>query len=194
MPTPNAIRIELARLLTCGYPNPPSEDMLPLVGRLWVDDLEALSDEQLAAACRAYRQSPDKDDRWWPTPGRLLALSGHGAAIRHLGSDADGDRAWTDYNRRMRDTDGVGGPARGVPVRELDPDDHYRNEAMWAAHEAIGGWRVWARMDADDRRIPGVWRKAYLAIRSVQRFDSDAVAVTARMIAPASRPALKVVR
>lgn len=194
MPTPNAIRIELARLLTCGYPNPPSEDMLPLVGQLWVDDLEALSDEQLSAACKAYRQSPDKDDRWWPTPGRLLALSGHGAAIRHLGSDADGDKAWTDYNRRMRATDGIGGPARGVPLRELDASDSYRNDAMWAGHEALGGWKAWARMDPDDKRLPSVWRKAYLAKRIVQKVDPAAVAATAKSIAAPVRPRLVVVQ
>ncbi len=187
MPTPNAIRVELARLLTCGYPNPPSEDMLPLVGQLWVDDLETLSDEQLSAACKAYRQSPDKEDRWWPTPGRLLALSHHGAAIRHLGSDADADKAWTDYNRRMRATDGIGGPMRGIPARDLDADP-YRNDAMWAGHEAIGGWRAWATSSVDDKRIPAVWRKAYLAARNGQKVDPAAIATTARAIAaPAAR-------
>lgn len=192
MISPEAALSEIGALIAAGYPNPPADPELTLA--IWLDVLDPLDDAQLHAAATAYMSSPDKDDRWWPTPGRLLALSGHGAAIRHLGSDTDGDKAWTDYNRRMRATDGIGGPMRGVPLRELDAEDGYRNDAMWAGHEAIGGWRAWARMESDDKRIPAVWRKAYLAVRGVQKIDPAAIATTARMIAPVARPALTVIK
>jgi hypothetical protein len=158
------------------YPKQPAADLNEALMLGWAEDLAELTDDELAAACKAYRTSTDPADRWWPQPGRLIALSPVGRAALALGSETDADAAWADFNRRMQHLAGRGGPLRGE--RELDSDG-YRNDAMWAGLRGIGGARVWDRWDLSDRAIPARWRAAYVAARVASRQDRDAVRVAA---------------
>ena len=178
MPSRNTVTTEIAKLIATRYPKgPESGDEVDACIAMWMDDLDDLSDADLAAACRAYRRSPDPADRWFPTPGRIMALSPIGRALAVLGSDDDSARAFAHFVARMRAL--AFRPSRTIPACNLDPADPYRNDAMHSALEAYGGASAWGMRNIDDpfrvRESETKWRAAYKAAREAQRHDRGAV-------------------
>jgi hypothetical protein len=190
MPTESAVTLEIGRLVAARYPKgPESAGEIDACVAAWLDDLDDLDDAGLAAACRAYRRSVDPADRWFPTAGRILALSPIGRALATLGSDDDSARAFVDFGARMRAL--AFRPSRAIPARHLDEGDPYRNDAMFSALEAFGGPSAWGARDTSDayrlRESEAKWRAAYRAARESQRQDREAIVYTARMIAAPAR-------
>lgn len=190
MPTESAVTLEVSKLIAARYPKgPESAGELDGCIAMWLDDLDDLTDADLAAACRTYRRSVDPADRWFPTPGRILALSPVGRALSGLGSDDDSARAFADFGARMRAL--AFRPSRALPARHLDEVDPYRNDAMFSALEAFGGPSAWGARDTSDsyrlRESEAKWRAAYKACREAQRHDREAVIYTSRQIAAPSR-------
>jgi len=186
MPTETAVTLEVSKLIAARYPKgPESAGELDGLIATWLDDLDDLSDADLASACRTYRRSVDPADRWFPTPGRILALSPVGRALATLGSDDDSARAFSDFGARMRALDFR--PSRASPARHLDGGDPYRNDAMFSALEAFGGPAAWGARDTSDayrmRESEAKWRGAYKAAREAQRHDRGAVQDAALRIA-----------
>ncbi len=105
MPGRRLIAAEVGRLVALGYPKGPelAEEVL-VIEQLWAEDLDDVNDASFTLACREYRRSPNPNDRWWPAPGRLLALTPAAKLAARFGSDADIDLAWTDFHRRVRHT------------------------------------------------------------------------------------------
>jgi hypothetical protein len=190
MPTRAAVTLEVGKLIAARYPKgPESAGELDGCIAMWLDDLDDLTDADLAAACRTYRRSVEPADRWFPTPGRILALSPIGRALATLGSDDDSARAFVHFGARMR---ALGfRPSRAIPARHLDEGDPYRNDAMFSALEAFGGPSAWGARDTSDayrlRESEARWRAAYRAAREAQRQDREAIVYTARMIAAPAR-------
>jgi hypothetical protein len=190
MPTRAAVTLEVGKLIAARYPKgPESAGELDGCIAMWLDDLDDLTDADLAAACRTYRRSVEPADRWFPTPGRILALSPIGRALATLGSDDDSARAFVHFGARMR---ALGfRPSRAIPARHLDEGDPYRNDAMFSALDAFGGPSAWGARDTSDayrlRESEARWRAAYRAAREAQRQDREAIVYTARMIAAPAR-------
>lgn len=179
-----AIAEVIARFRLYEYPKMPPDDCDNMLTRAWAEDLADLTDDELRAACRAYRKSADPGDRWWPQPGRLIALSATGHAIAHLGSRTDAERAFEDFRARMR---ALGfDPSRENDARHLDPRDPYRNDAMFTALAAMGGSRAWGERDLTHplslKEAREAWIAAYIGARVGHRTDRAAVALTARAL------------
>ena len=193
MPSENAVTIEIAKLIAARYPKGPESDgeIDACIG-LWMEDMDDLSDADLATACRAYRRSTDPADRWFPTPGRIVALSPIGRTMTALGSNDDASRAFAHFVARMRAL--AFRPSREVPARHLDPADPYRNDAMFAALDAYGGPLAWGQRNIEDpfrvRETEAKWRMSYIAAREGQRHDRDVVRDMAARIAMTHRPML----
>jgi hypothetical protein len=187
MPSQHAVAHAISRFVAAGYPNIPSEEVIELTIEGWSEDLADLTDAELADACRAYRRSIDPADRWWPTPGRILALSPLGRVAAQLGSTSEVDLAWTDFNERMQALAGFGGPRIEDEKYHLDADPH-RNEAMFEALHAFGGFRAWQMATVEDRSGPARWRATYAEAR--RRQAADLSAVRAMLAGPAVRALL----
>jgi len=180
MPSAPAIATELARLIAAGYPFAPAAESLPLTVQVWQEVLADLTDAELHTACTAYLRSPDPA---WPVPSKIRALAPVGRAAALLGSPTDADRAFADFVTRMVRL-GMA-PDPDVPKRHLDPEDPYRNAAMFAGLAAIGGDRGWGRSPTAQEDPIGAaavrrsWCAAYTATRVQQRQDPDALRLTA---------------
>lgn len=187
MPSRTAVTVEIAKFVALRYPKAPETDPeAQMVEELWLEDLAALDDRQFSAACARYRKSIDPDDRWFPTPGRILACSPYGEAVALIGSDADADAALGDYLRRYQVVLTRGGPSREHLHRHLDPDP-YRNDAMFAAFETVG--------PLADPPTPGqriAWRTRYMQARRPHAAIPEAVHAAIPGSTP--RPALTVCR
>ena len=184
MPTPDAVENQIARFLAAGYPHAPSAQTVELTVGVWLDDLDDLDDRDLDAACRAYRRSPDPADRWWPTPGRLRALSSLGRSQAHLGSATDAEAAFDFFATRLRHLGFR--PDRDDPARHLDPADPARNDAMFVALTETGGvttYRMAPTPTADaigHAQLRRRWVAAYVDARKVQAADPAIVRLTAQ--------------
>lgn len=190
MPTKSAVTFEVGKLIAARYPKgPESAGELDGCIAMWLDDLDDLTDADLAAACRAYRRSVEPADRWFPTPGRILALSPVGRAMAALGSDEDSARALTDFVARMR---ALGfRPSRDAAARHLDPVDPYRNDAMFQALADFGGATAWGMRNVEDpyrvREAESRWMASYRAARLRQVHDREAVRFAACRLASSPR-------
>jgi hypothetical protein len=179
MPTRPAIATALAKLVAAGYPHAPPAEARGLTAEVWAEDLAALSDAELAAAVGAYRRSADPADRWWPTPGRILACSTFGRTAGAIGTASDGERAFEDFATRMRWLIAMRlKPSRHDTEAHLDPADPYRNDAMfagWAARPSIPD----AIHDPIGHGIARrAWIAAYLEARQGHKADPVAVRST----------------
>jgi hypothetical protein len=183
MPSKACIADQIARFVSQRYPSAPAGDEARALALSWLDDLADLDDAAFVEACRAYRNSPVAEDRWWPTPGRIRANLPAGRAANFLGSDADAETAFADFVRRMPalsfrpDRDDPTGKAH------LDPADPYRNDAMFAGLAAVGGARAWGASEIGNPATLGglrkVWTAAYRDVRRGQVRDPEALRVTA---------------
>lgn len=175
MPTPNAVENQIARFLAAGYPHAPSAHTVELTVGVWLDDLNDLNDAEFDEACRAYRRSTDPADRWWPTPGRLRAVSALGRASAALGTSSDAEVAFCDFCARMSFLGFR--PDRDDEARHLDPKDPARNDAMFAALAAVGGSRAWglapnaAANPIDFGVRQRAWTARYVEVRRGQAAD-----------------------
>lgn len=151
----------------------------------YADDLAGLTDEQFVAAAKTYALS---GERFWPTPGQLLALVPTDPSVELLRS---GDLAWgyLTSNRHRWGTYSwpwreAGPPQDGRTRLHADPDVE---AALWAGIDAVGGWQGWCAM-----RVEGVaaeraaFRTAYEATIAARK-----PALQARLaLAATNRPAL----
>lgn len=176
----HAVTAEIAKLIAGRYAKgPESEPEIDACIALWRDDLDDLNDAELAAACRAFRRSTLDADRWWPTPGRIFALSPMGRTVSFLGGAEDADLAAADFRRAFAATGDQ--PRIEDAERHLDPLDGWRNAAMFQALRAVGGAKAWAQTPdpAHDARgaqaAMGPWRAAYVAARRGQAQDGEVV-------------------
>jgi hypothetical protein len=181
MPSKACIADQLARFVSQRYPNAPAGDEAKALALSWLDDLADLDDAAFEAACRAYRNSPVAEDRWWPTPGRIRAHLPAGRAANFLGSDADAEIAFADFVRRMPAVSFR--PDRDDETRHLDPADPYRNDAMFEGLRAVGGAQAWGRAEIGNPATMGslrkTWTAAYREARMGQRRDAGALQLTA---------------
>lgn len=176
MPTPAVIAREIAGFVARNYPQPPGPDVARLMVEAWAEDLAELTDADLIAACSAYRRSTDPADRWWPTPGRLRALAPVGRAAAFLGGDADAEKAFEDFRARMVAL--AFRPDRDDAERHLDPEDPYRNDAMFAALATLAGPGWWGDPAVDAKGFEirrRAWISVYAQHRKGQAHDAGAV-------------------
>jgi hypothetical protein len=155
-----------------------------------------LTPPQAREAVKRYLREPNATQfrKPYPDVGMLYARSDLGIAASALGSAADASKAFTDFRSRMRAL--AFAPSRNHEARHLDRLDPYRNDAMFAALDAMGGAEAWRTQDlshpATLARVQAEWSAAYLAVRSRQREDRAAIAHTARALQGAQQRALPV--
>lgn len=151
----------------------PTPEQLPDLAADWAVVFAHTEDPELDAAVFRYLGGSSP---WWPMPGQVLALTPCAMLAATLGTDADADRAWSDFGARGQTLLGRGTPPAEVfdlPTA-LDRDPH-RHAAMWAGLVVIGGWDGWRMSDVADRSVPSRFRAAYVAARQRQRVDPVAV-------------------
>lgn len=124
--------------------------------------------QELGQAVDAYLESDDPADRWWPTPGALLArTASHRLAVAAQGPDAAA-RAWQDMLLRLRVLHRDNRPRRDSPVHQFT-DDRWLNEAAWAGWQAAGGPCIYdMALEAVDRVYRRAWIDAWRATRAAQ--------------------------
>lgn len=156
MPSDEVLIEEIAKYAASGYPNAPAAAELPLTVAVWHEVLADLTDGEVREACRRHRRSDDPGDRFWPIPARIRALSDPGRFAASLGTDADCDKAWARFHRRMLDLlpDGPVSPADLHPVEA-------HGAALWAGLKAMGGIEAFRMSKPDDPWPVKAWKAGY---------------------------------
>jgi hypothetical protein len=204
MITPSQALLLLETLAGClrppdGYTRPamPDEGLPPgrsLTARVFAEAFNRAGIDlpEATRAVQAYLDEPDPGTypKPWPDPGKLIARTARGRAMVYLGSKTDGEAAFEHFRARMRAL--VGEPDRDTPRRHLDPADPYRNDAMFAALDKVGGASRWCGLDLSHplalKETREQWIAAYTEARAVSRADQDAVRFTARLTTRAPQP------
>jgi hypothetical protein len=156
---------------------------------VWAEDLADVTDDDLDALGRAYARS---GERWWPTPGQLLALGRRTATASD--AMATPDAAWghvlagmgTRWGYYRWPWSGEGEPTAG---RQPLHDDPVIDAALWAGVSAVGGWVAMCHGDPDNAANRAAFRAAYAAERT-RLLEAAGSPLDRPAIGAANRPAL----
>ena len=194
MPSPKTIAAVFERFQARGILSPEPwrtgsqearDRAMALSVATYADDLAGLSDEQFIAAAKAYALS---GERFWPTPGQLLALVPVDPSAELMRS---GDLAWGHILAGLGTKWGIyrwpwrqpGPPEDGRVRLHADPD---ADAALWAGIDAVGGWAAFCAGSPSDAANRAAFRSAYEATIAALK-----PAHTGRLaLAAANRPAL----
>lgn len=139
-----------------------------MVVALWSADLADLDDATLEAAGRAYRRSTAEADRWFPTPGRLLAFTPE----RRVERIDDADEAWGKVIGIAQSKGRAAGLAENRHRWDSAGEDY--GAALWAGIEACGGWiAICDSTQAEHGTMRAAFRGAYRSHRERQIAETE---------------------